>query len=214
MLDNITPQGRTGMLSLCWRRHFSEFLFSVCVVLSSCICVCLTCCLFAQLSMPRPAFGTSLRLVKLAHCFTYPSILLFFLLPSLCHMSRSTSSTCTTSTATTFTSRPLSNPHTFSNALPNLLLSNTQTHNPSLTQNGHYPKTSPVWRQREQSNQSNLILRCFSVTSSSPSSYHEVQWFPTPGPGGGPGDFPHTGDGWPKVRAVWRDSPQHRERCK
>lgn len=41
-------------------------------------CVCLTCCLFTQPSMPRPAFGTSLGLVKMAHFPTFP----FFFVPS------------------------------------------------------------------------------------------------------------------------------------
>lgn len=61
-------QGQAGRLSLCWRRvPVGYFLFCLCAVLFFPMFLCLTCCLFNQLSMPQPAFGTSLGLVKLAH---------------------------------------------------------------------------------------------------------------------------------------------------
>lgn len=131
------------------------FLFSVCVCCFSFmyLCVCLTCCLFTQPSMPRPAFGTSLGLVKVAH-FPFCPYSLF--LPSSFHISHiSTSSSTITSTIITSsfdgrTPAPFKPSH-IRNKLTNLHLSKTHTKaqsitNPTLTlpQNEHCVKAAGI----------------------------------------------------------------------
>lgn len=83
MVDSITPEVAQGAILFAGEGTFENGcrLFPLTCVCLCCfdftyLCVCLTCCLFTQPSMPRPAFGTRLGLVKLAH---FPPFLLSFL---------------------------------------------------------------------------------------------------------------------------------------
>lgn len=117
MLDNITVKvGQGGILFVA--EGSSECAcgllpLTVCVFLFLHISVCLTLCLFTQPSMPRPAFGTSLGLVKLAHFPIFP----YSLFLTSFHFSR----IITSSFSTTFTPthQPFFNLHGIRNRLTN-----------------------------------------------------------------------------------------------
>lgn len=140
MLDNIAPKVRQGGF-LFAGEGLSERACRLFSLLSVCVCLCLcvlflfpcfshlTCCVFNQLLMPQPAFGTSLGLVKLAR---FPLLSVpHFLLSHQCtspqpQLSLRPCLDCTTLSKNTTPTPPT--PHVISNKLTKLLPSNAHIH--------------------------------------------------------------------------------------
>lgn len=128
MLDNITVKvGQGGILFVAegsLECACGLLALTVCVFLFLHVFVCLTLCLFTQPSMPRPAFGTSLGLVKLAHFPIFPYSLFF----ASFHFSRIITSSF--STTFTLTRQPFL---TSTGSETDSQTSQTHTNTPSIT---------------------------------------------------------------------------------
>lgn len=172
---------------------------------------CLTCCLSIQPFVHRPVFGTSLGLVKAAHCPTSLSLPFSFLfLLFSCHIPSSISSSPSlSSTTTVFSVFPYNNqtlpcfkyPHYQQGTLIFLSLSLSNKHTKSITNSNLAPCEGSGERGQTEGDFSCFVFSVFFflVIISFSCSYHEVQWIPAPGPSGGPGDLLHPRDGGPKV---------------
>lgn len=130
MSDNVALKVRQGGFLLAGEGS-SEGARGLFSLLSVCVCAvffpmfsCLTCCLFNQLPMPQPAFGTSLGLVKLAHFPLFPLLSLIHFSP----ISFATTSTVTVPCSHWRTIKNNTTPIVISNKLTKLLLSNAHIH--------------------------------------------------------------------------------------
>lgn len=143
MLDNITVKvGQGGILFVAegsLECACGLLALTVCVFLFLHVFVCLTLYLFTQPSMPRPAFGTSLGLVKLAHFPIFP----YSLFLASFHFSRIITSSF--STTFTLTHQPFFNLHGIRDSQTSQTHANTPSiTNPKLTlpQNEHCVKAA------------------------------------------------------------------------